>query len=88
MIPEVTGRIAEQHIADLRREAEAYRRRASARRTRGWSWSRLRVRGARRAAPATTPASVPVPASLSGPASAGTPALRVIAGGSTSTGPC
>ena len=45
MYTEVTARIAEQHIADLRHEAEVHR--LIARHSRGWSWSRLLHRRAR-----------------------------------------
>ncbi len=78
MYTEVTARIAEQHIADLRHEAEVHR--LIARHSPGWSWSRLLHRSAsvptRTAAVAATPAPTP----------ARPPALRVITGGSTSAG--
>lgn len=73
MYTEVTARIAEQHIADLRHEAEVHR--LIARHSRGWSWSRLLHR--RTSTPTRTPAPAPVPT----PPRA--PALRVITGGST-----
>jgi hypothetical protein len=78
MYTEVTARIAEQHIADLRHEAEVHR--LIARHNRGWSWSRLLHR--RPSTPTRTPAAQ-VPAA---PTPARTPALRVIPGGSTSAG--
>ncbi len=76
MYTEVTARIAEQHIADLRHEAEVHR--LIARHSRGWSWSRLLHRPT--STPTRTPASAPAPTP------ARTPTLRVITGGSTSAG--
>lgn len=77
MYTEVTARIAEQHIADLRHEAEVHR--LIARHSRGWSWSRLLHR--RPSTPTRTPApQAPAPTPVR------TPALRVIHGGSTSAG--
>jgi hypothetical protein len=78
MYTEVTARIAEQHIADLRHEAEVYR--LIARHSPGWSWSRLLHR--RASAPARPTAAAAAP----DPTPAGPPALRVITGGSTSAG--
>jgi hypothetical protein len=77
MYTEVTARIAEQHIADLRHEAEVHR--LIARHSRGWSWSRLLHRRT------STPTRTPAPQAPA-PTPARTPALRVIPGGSTSAG--
>jgi hypothetical protein len=76
MYTEVTARIAEQHIADLRHEAEVHR--LIARHNLGWSWSRLLHR--RASTPTRTPAPAPAPTP------ARTPALRVITGGSPPAG--
>ncbi|HEY2175409.1 MAG TPA: hypothetical protein VGH85_16505 [Mycobacteriales bacterium] len=77
MYSEVTARIAEQHIADLRHEAEVHR--LIARHRPGWSWSRLLHRRT------STPTRTPAPQAPA-PTPARAPALRVIPGGSTSAG--
>lgn len=80
MYTEVTGRIAEQHIADLRREAEVHR--LIARHSRGWSWSKLLHRRTSTPTRTSTTTRAPAPA----PTPARTPALRVITGGSPPAG--